>query len=48
MRWWLIALVVACGRHDDTIVTDFHGVERQCLAALTDGLHRRAQASSMS
>lgn len=42
MRWWLIALVVACQGHDDTLVGDFHTVERQCLATFTDALHRQA------
>lgn len=42
MRWWLIALVLACRSHDDTLVADFHGVERQCLATFSDGLHRQA------
>ena len=41
MRRWLIALVVACKSHDDTLVDDFHAVERQCLATFTDALHRQ-------
>lgn len=41
MRWWLIALVIACKSHDDTLVDDFHAVERQCLATFTDALHRQ-------
>jgi len=43
MRRWLIAgtaLVLAC-RQDNTLVDDFHGVERQCLATFTDALHRQ-------
>jgi hypothetical protein len=41
MRWWLIVLVVACKSHDDTLVDDFHTVERHCLATFTDALHRQ-------
>jgi hypothetical protein len=45
MRSWMIAgvaLMLACHRGDETLVRDFHTVERQCLSTFTDALHRQS------
>jgi hypothetical protein len=44
MRGWMIAgvaLLLGCHHSDDTLVADFHTVERQCLSTFTDALHRQ-------
>ncbi len=36
-----VALLLGCHRDADTLVADFHSVERQCLSTFTDALHRQ-------
>jgi hypothetical protein len=36
-----VALLLGCHHTDDTLVADFHTVERQCLSTFTDALHRQ-------